>query len=172
MRTGTLCLTAVVCTALVGCGRAYYFQLHPFYIENPFVKTIRCKDNQCGLSVTVTDCSADGGIQVTDVNLANGPDLNIRDGDPKMKRTITWTIVTDGYEFAKEPFKYGILIKMDPAGEFNNSQVSGDRKSLSIEYKKIPNSSGAYVDSSYTYGLQLRRTSGTYCALLDPWMIT
>ncbi|PWT70949.1 MAG: hypothetical protein C5B46_08975 [Proteobacteria bacterium] len=158
-----------MCAVLVGCGPSYYFQRHPVYFENLFVKSVRCKDTQCALSVTVRDCTAGSGILVTDVNLNNGPDLNISEGDASQTRTITWTIVTDGYEFAKEPFKYGMFIKSDPADEFKNARITGGGKSLSIDYKKAANSAG-----SYTYGLQLRSTTGNkdYCAVLDPWMVT
>jgi hypothetical protein len=168
MRIETLCLTAVACAALVGCGPSYYFQRHPAYFENPFVKTVRCQDTQCALSVTVNDCTVGNGIQITDVNLTNGPDLNISGGDATKTRTIKWTIVTDGYEFAQDSFKYGILIKSDPANEFTNAHVMASGKSLSIDYnKKAQNSPG-----QYTYGLQLRSKTGDYCVLLDPWLIS
>lgn len=171
MRSGTLFLTAIASSVLIGCGspglKPSYFQNRPVYVENLFSHNVHCDTKDCSLIVTVNDC-AGGDIKVTSPSTTDGPDLDMRAGPTNQERTITWKIVTPGYEFSKESFKYGILIKSDPGDEFKDAQVSGD--TLTLKYnKKATGSQG-----SYTYGLQLRSSRGdkAYCALLDPWLIS
>jgi len=175
MRSRTLCLTAVACVVLIGCAtpRSYYFQRHPLYVESFLGRKVRCDDTQCTLTVTVTNCAASDGIQVTNPDMSAGPDIDLSHGDASRKRTITFNIATTGYEFARESFKYGILIKSDPGDEFSNARITNSGRSLSIDYLKGNPSPG-----QYTYGIQLRSTtlnaSGgrDYCELLDPWLIS
>jgi len=153
---------------LIGCGSPRIIRPTDYtYFENPLVRAVQCSTQDCPLVVTVNDC-ANGDIQITDPGMTAGPDLDMRSG-PTGQRSVTWTIKTPGYEFAKEPFKYGILIKSDPDDEFKNSQVTAGGDSLTIQYTKKRTGR-----SNYVYGLQLRSTSGNknFCALLDPWLIS
>jgi hypothetical protein len=172
MRSGILFLTAIASSVLVGCGspglKPSYFQNRPVYVED--TPPVLCPTQDCSLVVTVNDC-AGGDIKVTDPLMTAGPNLNMKSGPTQLSRKITWKIVTAGYEFADDSFKYGILIKSDPDDEFKNAQVTGSGKdTLTIQYTK--NATGS--QGQYTYGLQLRSSSGNkpYCALLDPWLIS
>jgi hypothetical protein len=166
MRSGTLLLAAIAAAVLVGCGSQRIRPTDYTYIPNPFVKSAQCGTPACSLVVTVNDC-ANGIITVTDPETNSGPDLDMSTGSGA--RSVTWKIVTPGYEFPKEPFKYGILIKGDPDDEFKNAHISGGGDSLTLDYNKKGTGTRYYV-----YGLQLRSTIGNkpFCALLDPWVIT
>ena len=169
MRRGTLCLVAIGYVVLSGCSSTSpeLFKLHPVYLDVGVSKII-CSTPNCSLTVTVNDCTK-GDIQVTDPNLANGPDIDISSGPTDQQRSITWTIATAGYEFSNEPFKYGIVIKSDPGDEFKNVKITNAGAALTIQFKK-KGTAKVY----YRYGLQLRSTSSNkdYCQFLDPWLIS
>jgi hypothetical protein len=160
MRIRSLFLAAIASATLVGCGSPG--RIKPFYFDgfSPFVKTVHCTTQDCSLTVTVTENSATGTcvLDVADI-------LNVKlpaTGD----RNLTWTIATDGYEFSKEAYKYGIFIKSDPDDEFKNVQITGNGKSLSIQFKH------QRTGIDYSYALSVRRTNKTFCETLDPWLIT
>ena len=127
---------------------------------NVFIKSVKCTTVDCSVSVTVTD---DGSVCKLDVVEV----LDVTEG-PSGARNVTWTIDTQGYEFSKESYKFGIFVKSDPDEEFKNVQITGGGKSLSLKFEH--NAPGM----AYSYALTVRRTAGNkgFCKTLDPWLIT
>lgn len=154
MRIGTLFLIVVGCAALAGCSST---GRHMF---NPFARTVQCTTRDCSLPVTVTE---NASTKTCDLDVAEY--LNVQ-GGPSGQRSVTWTIDTDGYQFSKESYKYGIFIKTDPYDEFKNVQITGNGKSLSIQF----NHQRTGID--YGYALTVRRSDGSFCKTLDPWMLS
>jgi hypothetical protein len=82
-------------------------------------------------------------------------------------RTIQWDMITPGFDFSDERYKYGIFIEHDPTGEFQNASVQGGKR-MTIRYEKNA------VGKEFKYWLSVRRDSGTkqFCDSLDPWLIS
>lgn len=160
MRSGTVCLAAIVCATLVGCASPG--RIKPMYFEgfpNLFVRAVKCTTPDCSVTVTVTE-NADGTC-VLDV-----PDiLDVKTG-PAGERNVRWMISTAGYEFSKEAYKYGIFIKTDPDEEFKNVQISGNGRDLSLKFRH------QHTGIDYSYALTVQRANKTFCATLDPWLIS
>jgi hypothetical protein len=156
MRIGTLVFAAVAAATLVGCAT-----IKPMYVRghyNPFYTVDQCTVQDCTVEVRVT---ADGNactlstVQILDVS------------QPPVARNITWKLVTEGYEFSKESYKFGIFIKNDPDEEFQNAQVNANG-TLSLHFAHT--ASGR----DYSYALTVRKKGGDkgFCATLDPWLIS
>lgn len=156
MRIGTLFLIVVGCATLVGCSSRVFVK--PIF--NPFARTVPCTTRDCSLPVTVTE---NASTRTCDLDVAEY--LNVQ-GGPSGQRSLTWTIGTDGYQFSRESYKYGIFIKTDPGDEFKNVQITGNGKSLSIQF----NHQRTGID--YGYALTVRRSDGSFCNTLDPWLIS
>ena len=163
MRIGTLFLAAIAAATLVGCSAPG--TIRPMYFPggfNPFIRVVQCTQQDCSVTVAVTENSS-ANFCVPDV--AEILDVS---GGAAGQRNVTWTITTDGYEFSKESYKYGIFIKSDPDDEFKNVQITGNGKSLSLKFEH------QVTGKSYSYALTVRRTGGnkSFCKTLDPWLIS
>ena len=155
MRIGTLSLAALAAAALVGCAtvKPMYYRGH----TNPFYTVSNCTTQDCTVNVTVVadgDTCVPSTVQILDVS------------QPAGARNITWTITTDGYEFSKETYKFGIFIKNDPDEEFKNATTDGKNLKLRFEHSA--------TGKEYSYALTVRRTTGDkgFCKTLDPWLIS
>ncbi len=153
MRTGTVLLAAFVGTVLIGCAAH-----HP--LDGGDRQRLQCTGKECTVNVTI---SATGGVCKPDAI----PDLDLRTADSGEKK-ITWMLATEGYEFSRESYKFGLFIKSDPFDEFKDASVPGNGKTLTIKFEHhVP---GRW----YEYGVTVRRSTGSkaFCDTLDPWMIS
>jgi hypothetical protein len=162
IQIGTLC-AAIASVVLGACSSTVV--VRPMYFPgffNPLVTNASCSMKDCSVPFKVIDC-AEGKFDVPDV-------LDITTG-PSGQRSITWTISEGNYEFADEKFKYGIFIKGIAGSEFKNVQLTNGKKSLTIDFTKDADVSGAVF---YQYALTVRRTDGNkkFCKTLDPWLIS
>ena len=158
MRIGTLLLAAVVSATLVGCAP---MEPRDHYVPNP-ARTQNCNTRDCPpLVVTVKENPAQHTCE------AAVDDLNVSSG-PEGERSVEWKIATPGYEFSKEPYKFAIFVKSNPNGKFKgaNTSTSGQVLSLKFVHKRTS------TLKPYEYVLAIRRSDGTFCETLDPWLIS
>jgi hypothetical protein len=67
---------------------------------------------------------------------------------------LQWIMGTDGYEFSREPYKCGIIIKTNPNDEFHNVVIPGNGQSISIKFRHQSKR------REYAYALTVRRLAG------------
>jgi hypothetical protein len=151
MRSGTVFLAVIACTALVACT-----SMKPYF----FSPTIGCTGHDCAALVTVT--SIGNACKPDDIMT-----IDLKTGDPGEKK-ITWKIATPGYEFSRESYKFGIFIKDDPFDEFKDANVPGSGDTLTIKFN------GNTMGRPYRYAITVRKATGNkaFCETLDPWMIS
>jgi len=158
MKIGSLFWAAIAATTLVACSTTRPPELNPF--TRPFFKTQTCSGASCPVTVTVTENAATGTCSAT-------VDYGVLDlSQGAGAKTIAWTI-SDGYKFSNESYKFAIVIKTDPKGQFRNAKVQAGGKRLVLDF--VHSSAG----NSYTYGLNFQRDNGTdsFCDMLDPYMV-
>jgi len=112
------------------------------------------KSGKCEVSITVTECSANGII--VDYGVL-GVETGSKDVD------IRWTIATKGYEFGED----GIKFKGD-AWQKEFDQKSHDKN----EYKwRDRNNMGSPPERSYDYTVTIVKSGGAPCASKDPTVV-
>jgi hypothetical protein len=106
-----------------------------------------CNAGTCPVNVTITNCTAVGGVSVL-------PDPLPVDQTNK----IEWKFATPGYKFPKN----GIIIGDDPAGELDKPVVAPNGKKVTVhdKYKK--------TDYKIYYAVNVMKDDGTPCVPLDP----
>lgn len=154
MKIGSVLWAGIAATTLVGCAtkpvELNAFTRH-FYLTQP------CPGASCPVIVTVTENPA-GNCSGT----VNYPSIDLSQGQADKK--ISWTI-SDGYKFSTEPYKYAIVIKTDPMGAFKNANVQAGGQRLVLDFTR------GQGGNSYTYGLNFQRNNGTFCDIIDPFMV-
>ena len=76
---------------------------------------------------------------------------------------------TDGYEFSRESYKFGLFIKSDPFDEFKDASVPGNGKTLTIKFEHHVPGRWYWNSASLCAGRPEASPSGD---TLDPWMIS
>ena len=155
MKIRSLLWAGIAASTLVACASTRPPELNAF---NRLFLTTKppCTEASCPLSVTVTES---GGICSATIDNSL---LDLSQGVPS--KTISWTI-SSNYQFSTENYKYAIVIKTDPKGRFKNAHVQAGGQRLVLDYTR--NTSG----NAYTYGLNFQRNDGSFCEMLDPFMV-
>ena len=105
-----------------------------------------CNSGVCKVDVSITACSAPGGVEV-----------NIKNLKVQGARNIEWTIVTPGYTFAQN----GIAIA-DYYNQFDPPHQTGSGTKITV-HDRNTNSGPVYYSVNVMMG-------ATACAALDPWI--
>ena len=160
MKSKSMVWAGIACAALTACGTTGRSS-NPF-APHFFTARTECKVADCSIDVTVTQNAAAGTCIPAVV-----PIIDVRPG-PASQRRLSWTISTDGFEFSREEYKYGIFIKSDPLEEFKDAQITNGGKTLTLRF------SNAIKGKTYEYALTVRRSRGgkEFCETLDPWLIS
>jgi hypothetical protein len=156
MKIQPILCTGIAAVMLAGCSTGRGPELNEF--NRHFLKTQRCSGASCALTVTVTENAPTGTCSAT----VDDSVLDLSQG--QADKSIAWTI-NDGYKFSTESFKYAIVIKTDPKGAFKNANVQAAGRRAVLQYTR------GGGGNSYTYGLNFQRDNGTYCEMLDPYMV-
>jgi hypothetical protein len=151
MRIGTLLLATVVSATLVGCASMHPRDMHP-----DLSKAKKCNMATCDLQVTVKENSDGTCDPVVDDLQFTGAERD---------RSVVWTIAGP-YEFSKESYKFALFVKDNPGDQFRGASTSGRTLTLKFVHTPTP------VPKKYAYVLAVRRTNGTFCRTLDPWLIS
>ena len=109
-----------------------------------------CNGGVCKVSVTITDCTAVGGVSVDYDSLFL-----------KAPNNIEWGFATPGYSFPSN----GIVIGSDPKGELDKPKVASNGKKVTVHDKHTQTNYRIY------YAVNVMRDDGTPCIPLDPWIV-
>ena len=108
-----------------------------------------CTSGVCKVAVTITNCTAVGGVSVF-------PDPLPVEAPHK----IEWEFATNGYSFPPN----GIIIGPDPAGELDIPVVAPNGKKVTVRDKRNKTNYRIY------YAVNVMKNDGTPCIPLDPWI--
>lgn len=107
-----------------------------------------CNSGVCKVDVSITACSAPGGVAV------DPPTLPV---PVRQANNIEWTIVTPGYTFAQN----GIVIA-DYYKQFDPPHLTGSGRKITV-HNRNTNSGPVYYSVNVMMG-------ATPCVALDPWI--
>jgi nitrous oxide reductase accessory protein NosL len=114
-----------------------------------------CNTQVCEMPVRISDaCVVSSGAW----------EQILLDAGPMGQRKLVWTIVTDGFRFSEEPAAFAFFTKSGDASRLRNVKVTGNGKKLEIDFHR--DGRGTWL----RYGMHVRRDSGAFCPVLDPWI--
>jgi hypothetical protein len=114
-----------------------------------------CNTQVCEMPVRISDaCVVSSGAW----------EQILLDSGPMGQRKLVWTIVTDGFRFSEEPAAFAFFTKSGDASRLRNVKVTGNGKKLEIDFHR--DGRGTWL----RYGMHVRRESGAFCPVLDPWI--
>jgi hypothetical protein len=108
-----------------------------------------CNAGVCKVAVTITDCTAVGGVSV------NPDPLPVRGSND-----IEWEFATANYSFPQN----GIIIGSDPKGELDKPKLVSNGKKVTVHNKHRETNYKIY------YAVNVMKDDGTPCIPLDPWI--
>lgn len=115
-----------------------------------------CNTQVCEMPVRISDaCVVSSGAW----------EQILLDSGPMGQRKLVWTIVTDGFRFSEEPAAFAFFTKSGDASRLRNVKVTGNGKKLEIDFHR--DGRGTWL----RYGMHVRRESGAFCPVLDPWIL-
>lgn len=158
MRIGTLCLAGITCAGLAGCANMLITSTYTSPSLRHFTTLIACSSN-CSIGVQIVEypdrtCKP---VSIDPIDLS---------GDNGV-RGVTFRL-GNGYKFVNDAYSLAFFMKDNPQGKFRGSVVPADGKSVIVKFA-VENGVG---NRNYAYGLNVQRDDGTFCASLDPWMIS
>lgn len=114
-----------------------------------------CNTQVCEMPVRISDaCVVSSGAW----------EQILLDSGPMGQRKLVWTILTDGFRFSEEPAAFAFFTKSGDASRLRNVKVTGNGKKLEIDFHR--DGRGTWL----RYGMHVRRDSGAFCPVLDPWI--